>query len=110
MTIAVVTAAALLMAAGAQGKPGTERHVAVYLRNGIAVPLVVMAQAESLASELFAGIGVTLNLREVRPPASEIPAIIIELVDRTPAGFLPHAWAYALPFERVSIRIFWDRM
>jgi hypothetical protein len=55
----------------------------VYLRNGTAVPFVVRAQAGALATEMFAGIGVTLNLREAKPPASETAAIIIELVDRT---------------------------
>jgi hypothetical protein len=110
MTITVVTAAALLIAAGAQGKSGTERQVTVYLRNGIIVPIVVRAQAEALASQMFSGVGVTLNLREVKPPSSGTGAIIIELVDQTPAGFLPRAWAYALPYEGVHIRIFWGRM
>jgi hypothetical protein len=110
MKITVVTAAALLMAVGAQGKPGTERQVNVYLGNGAAVPFPVMARAEAIASKMFAEIGVTLKLRDVKPPASETGAIVIELVDRTPAGFLPGAWAYALPFEGVHIQIFWDRM
>jgi hypothetical protein len=110
MKITVVTAAALLMAAGAQGKSGNERRVTVYLPNGTVVPFVVMAHAEALASEMFGEIGVTLNLREVRPPASEIEAIVIEFSDTTPAGFRPRAWAYALPFEGVHIRIFWDRL
>lgn len=110
MKSAVVTAIAMLMAAGAQGKSATERHVTVYLRNGVVVPFVLRAQAKALASEMFAGIGVTLNWREVRPLASETAAIIIELVDRTPAELQPHAWAYSLPFEGVHVRIFWDRM
>jgi hypothetical protein len=110
MKITVVALAALAVAVSAQGKSGNERQVTVYLRNGAAVPFVVRAQAMALASEMFARIGVTLNSHEVRPSASETAAIVIELVDRTPAGFLPRAWAYALPFEGVHIRIFWDRM
>jgi hypothetical protein len=105
-----VAVAALLMAAGAQDKSGTERHVAVYLENSILVPFAVKGEAEALVSEMFAGIGVRLNLHEGRPPASEIGAIIVELVDWTPARFLPGAWAYALPYEGVHIRIFWERM
>ena len=110
MTITVVAVAALLIVAGAQGKSGTERHVTVYLDNSNVVPVFVRVQAEALASKMFAGIGVTLNLREVRHPASETGAIMIELDDRTPAGYLPHAWAYALPFEGFHIRIFWNRL
>jgi hypothetical protein len=110
MRIAVVTAAALLMAGGAKGEARTERQVTVYLRNGIVVPWVVRAQAKALASEMFAGIGVTLNLHEIGSPASETAAIIIEFVDRTPAALQPHAWGYALPYEGQHIWIFWDRM
>jgi hypothetical protein len=110
MKITVVAAAALLMAASAQAKSGNERRVTVYVRNTIVVPLVIRAQAEALASEMFAGIGVTLKWREGRPPVQETGAIVIEFDDSTPAGFLPRAWAYALPSEGVHIRIFWDRL
>jgi hypothetical protein len=110
MTITVVTAAALLMAAGAQGKSGTERQVTVYLNNSNIVPVFARVQAEALASKMFAGIGVTLNLREARTPAADAAAITIKFVDNTPDGLLPLAWAYALPYEGVHIRIFWDRM
>jgi hypothetical protein len=110
MKIAVLTGAALLIATGAQGKSGTERQATVYLCNGNVIPFVVKAQAEALASEMFAGIRVTLNLREVRPPASETAAIIIEFGDRSPTGLLPGAFAYSLPYEGIHIRIFWDRM
>jgi hypothetical protein len=110
MKIIVAALAALAVAVSAPGKSATDRQVTVYLHNGNFVPFVVRANAETLASEMFARIGVTLNLREARPPASETAAIIIEFADRTPAGFQPGAWAYALPFEGLHIRIFWDRM
>ena len=110
MDIKVAVAAALLMAAVAQGKSGAERQVTVYLPNDTIVPLVVRAQAEARASEMFAGIGVRLNVREGRPPVAETTTIIIDLIDNTPAEFLPRALAYALPYEGVHIRIFWDRL
>jgi hypothetical protein len=110
MKLTVVALAALVVAVSAQGKSGTERQVTVYLNNSNVVPVFVRVRAEALASKMFAGIGVTLNLREARPAASETAAIVIEFGDRTPAGLLPLAWAYALPFEGVHIRIFWDRM
>jgi hypothetical protein len=110
MTIAVVAVAALLMAAGAQGKSRTERHVAVYLDNSIVVPFFVRGQAERLASKMFAEIGVTLKFQTAAPEASETKVIVIEFVDRTPARLLPGAWADARTYEGVHIRIFWDRL
>jgi len=110
MKITAMIAAALLMTAGAQSKPGNARYVTVYSRNGIVVPFAIRAQAGALAADIFAGIGVTLNLRDGNPPASEAAPIIIEFDDRTPETLLPRAWAYSLPFEGVHIRIFWDRM
>jgi hypothetical protein len=106
----VIALAALAVAVSAQGNSGNERQVTVYLRNGTAVPFVLRAEAKALASQMFAGIGVTLNWHEVRPPALETGVIVIELVERTPAGLLPGAWAYALPYEGDHIQIFWDRM
>ena len=72
-----IVALAAFAAVSAQGKSGTERQVTVYLRNGIAVPFVVRAEAEALASEMFAGIGVRLNLHGGRPTASDTGIIII---------------------------------
>jgi hypothetical protein len=109
MTIAAVAVVALLMAAGARGKSGTERQVAVYLDNSIVVPFLVRGQAERLASKMFAGIGVTLNFRSA-PKASETEVIVIEFVDITPARLLPGAWADARTYEGVHIRVFWDRL
>jgi hypothetical protein len=110
MRNAVVGVAALLMAAGAQAKSGTERQVTVYLDNSMVVPFFVRGQAERLASKMFAGIGVTLNFRTAAPEASETEVIVIEFVDRTPARLLPGAWADARTYEGVHIRIFWDRL
>jgi hypothetical protein len=110
MKIAAVTAAALLMAAGAQGKSGTGRQVTVFMDNGNLVPFFVRLQAERLASIMFAEIGVTLNFRTATPEASETEVIVIEFRDGTPAGLLPGAWANARAYEGVHIRIFWDRL
>jgi hypothetical protein len=109
MQITTAVGVAFLLAATAQGESGSERQVTVYVRNGV-VPFAVIAQADALATGIFAGVGVTLNLLEARPPRPENGGIIIEFVNRTPAGLLPRAWAYALPYEGAHIRIFWDRL
>jgi hypothetical protein len=110
MRITVLTSAALVMAASARGNYGSERHVTVCLNNTIAVPVIVLARAKGLASGMFAGIGITLTFLEGRPAPSQTAAIAIEFVNDTPAGLLPGTWAYALPYEGVHIRIFWDRI
>jgi hypothetical protein len=110
MKITIAAAAALAMAATAQGKSEDKRQVAVYLSNSIIVPIVVRARAEFLASRIFAEIGVTLKFRKITPALSDADVITVEFVDSTPAGLLSGAWAYALPYEGVHIRIFWDRV
>jgi hypothetical protein len=110
MKVTVVTAAALVMVVSAQARSGNERHVRVYVCNGAIVPFAVRGMAEQRAAAMFAGIGVTLELREGSPSAAESAGIVIEFGDHTPAELLPGAWAYALPYEGVHIRIFWDRM
>lgn len=108
--IAAVTAAVFFIAAGAHGQSGAERQVSVYLDNSVVVPIFVRARAESLASKIFAGIGVTLNFQSTAPTVSNTQVIVIEFVDSTPARLLPGAWADARTYEGVHIRIFWDRL
>ena len=110
MEIALTTALTLVLAVSAQAGSGNGRHVTVYLCNGAVVPFAVRGPAQQRASEIFARIGVTLDLREGGPPAPETVGIIVEFVDSVPAGLLPGAWAYALPYEGVHIRILWNRM
>jgi len=117
MKIAVLTVAVVILAAGnpggaagAQGKSEDGRQVTVYTLDNVAVPIVNRALAQILASQMFAGIGVTLHWKSARPPLSESSAIVIEFAANTPAALLPGAYAYALPYEGTHIRIFWDRI
>jgi hypothetical protein len=110
MQVAIVAVAALAIVVSAQGESGDQRRVTVYVSNGVAVPFSIKGQAEGLASEMFARVGVTVEWRLMTPAVSKTDAIVIEFVTETPKELLPGAWAYALPFEGVHIRIFWDRM
>ena len=71
-------------------------------------PTFEFTAAKSVASSLFARIGVTLEWRGLShcPPA----AIVITLSEDTPRTLHPAALAYALPFEGVHIVIFLDRV
>jgi hypothetical protein len=110
MKLAATIAIAAMMAASAQGKSENGRQVTVYFSDNAGVPYDVRAQAQGLATEMFASIGVTLHLKPGRPARPDADAIMIEFVTNTPATRLPGALAYALPYEGVHIRIFWDRI
>jgi hypothetical protein len=113
LRIAAVLMAALQgvgTGASAQGKSEQKRQVTVYLSDSITVPAIVKAQAKAIASDMFAGIGVAMHWKSGRPSPSETEAIAIELVTDTPETYQPGAWAFALPYEGVHIRIFWDRI
>ncbi len=110
MKIAAVTAAALLMAAGAQGKSGTERQVTVFMDNSDLVPFFVRLQAERLASHMFAEIGVTLNWQSSDPGIGNRRSSI-EFVDRHPSRPSARRMGLRAPIRRRShLEIFWDRM
>ena len=108
MTMAAL--AVVIPAAGAQGESENMRQVTVYLSYGNLVPVLDRGPAQALAANMFAAIGVTLRWKSGSPPLSQPGAIAIEFVTGTPVTFLPGAFAYALPYEGIHIRIFWDRM
>ena len=110
MKLAAMIAITVMVGASAQGKAGTGRQVTVYCRGNAIVPVTVMAPAKSLAADMFANIGVTLQWRSGKPSQSEADAIVIEFVTGAPAAFKPGVLASALPYEGVHIRIFWDRI
>ena len=110
MKLAATIAIAAMMAASAQGKSENGRQVTVYVSDNAGVPYDVRAQAQGLASGMFASIGVTLHLKPGHPARPDADAIMIEFVTNTPATGHPGAMAYALPYEGVHIRIFWDRI
>jgi len=67
--------------------------------------------AETLASTMFAVIGISLEWTKGKPAAKPSqPPIIIELVTRTPSNFMPGSLAYAVPCEGSHITVFLDRI
>jgi hypothetical protein len=105
-TIAIV--AAMMTVAGAG--QAQERHPVpadtVIVCMGI--PVAGAGRAQSVASELFARIGVRIDWRNMNHCPDE--AIRISLQTMTEPGQLPGALAYALPYEKVHIRVFYDRV
>jgi hypothetical protein len=87
-----------------------DEHVTVYLSDSAGVNNLVKAQAQGLATQMFAGVGVKIHWHLSSPGASKQGAIGIEFVTHTPTSLLPGALAHARPYEGVYIRIFWDRI
>lgn len=103
MTTLVLVASTLSQ--GAAQPP--ERHVTVCIE-GSAASASTLGSAKSLASKIFARIGVKLDWRNGLSGCSQ--CILISLIDNTPPSLLPGKLAYALPYEGVHIRLFYDRI
>jgi hypothetical protein len=88
-------------------------EVTVYVQGLTVVPAQMLAPAEVLANEIFAGVGVKIDWRIGRPSRSQRSRqtpIVIEMTTGTPQERLPGALAVALPYEGVHINVFYDRV
>jgi hypothetical protein len=110
MKIAALIAITVMAVGSLQAKTEISRDVTVYYRDNADVPCGVRTQALLLAANVFGTVGVKVHFHAGVPPASDPDAIAIEFTTHTPANFMPGALAYALPYEGVHIRIFWDRI
>ncbi len=110
MKIAAMTLMAAMVGVAAEpGQP--QQKLTVYLRDNATVPIVVRSQALELANKMFGTIGIRLDWHSGElPRTSSTEQIGIELATRTPVNLLPGALAYALPYEGVHIRVFYDRI
>jgi hypothetical protein len=107
-----IAAMALMVAmVGVAAEPKQPQRVTVYLRDNGVVPPGVEAQALGLANQMFGTIGIRLDWRIGEPPRTQsAQPIFIELATETPANLLPGALAYALPYEGLHIKVFYDRV
>jgi hypothetical protein len=109
-TVMTIAAIAVMTSESTQAKSAPGREVTVYCQNSAGVSVVVQLQAQSLASGMFAKIGIKLDWQAGNPSRPKAGAIVIELVNGTPATFMPGSLAYALPYEGVHVRVFCDRV
>lgn len=110
MKLAAVITIAAIAVASAQGKTDSTRQVTVWVQDKADVPSFLKTEAERQAAHMFASIGVKILWKDGTPSARETDAIAIELATNTARATVPGALAYALPYEGVHIRIFWDRI
>ena len=109
MRLAGMITMSVLMGTAALAKDGQER-VTVYVSYASAVDMMRMAQAQGLATQMFARIGVKLQWHGGSPPQGEKRAIGIELVTHTPVSLHSDALAYTRPYEGVHIQVLWNRI
>lgn len=96
---------AVMGATGWAGEIG-ERKVMVCMEPG--TDIFTALRAQTVASKIFAGIGVKIEWhRQNACPADALP---VSISNSTPAGLLPGALAYALPYEGTHIVVFYDRV
>ena len=91
---------------GATADWNPERTVTVCMERG--EDSVVRFRAQSVASKMFAAIGVTILWRT--PYHCPAQAIQITVSEATPPTLFPGALAYARPYEGTHIRVFYDRI
>jgi hypothetical protein len=94
--------------AGQRTVPALERKVTVCVDPSADGPQIRSAQG--LASKLFARIGVRIDWRELRSCPDGENALRVSLSYKTPPDQRPGALAYALPYERSHIVLFYDRI
>jgi hypothetical protein len=91
------------------GQPQTK--LIVFVRDRAGANPWVCVTAKSLAGQMFAEIGISVEWGKGRPAGhTPQPPIFIELVTGTPAKFMPGALAYAMPYDGAPIRVFYDRI
>jgi hypothetical protein len=107
-TMATMMVMAGMPALAAETEQVRERTVTVCIEAAL-LGYNVMPRAQAIASEMFAGIGVTIDWRNARAgcPAQ---VIRISLTDQTPENFRPGAVAYARMDGGAKIRLFYDRI
>ena len=110
MRITWLAMAAWLVGTAAHGGQ-PQLRLPVYLVDRANDGYMDCTMAETLASRMFAGIGVSLEWAKGMPAwESSRPPIIIEAVTRTPPNFMPDSLAYTGPNADSPITVFLDRI
>lgn len=104
---------AMLVMAMVVGLPArAQKNVTVYVNLDVNTH-GALGQAQEVADRIFAEVDVRINWRTGHlsgVQSKRVPAILVSLVERTPADYLPGALAEARLFEGVHITVFWDRI
>jgi hypothetical protein len=93
------------------GKQDTRPVVNVYVQINTSVPVVTLAGAQGIASEIFGTAGVRIHWKLGEPKGAESnQPILIEILSDVPERFHADALAYAQSFGGVHIQVFYERL
>jgi len=83
----------------------------VYVLEENVAPTLVIISARAQAGKMFADIGISIQWRS-GPPHASLPRnfVIVEMAGQTPKEFYPGALAYAMPYDGIHIKVFYDRV
>ena len=85
--------------------------VTVYMLNEIVAPGPVTIAAEAQAGQMFKAAGISVHWRSGKPRQPLSPnTFVIQMMEKTPKDYLPRALAQALPYERMHIQVFYQRI
>ena len=109
MKITALVAIATAAAASSQADQANQAPSVVAVCMATGSVTFIASQAQNIAAQMFAGIGVTIRWHR---SGSSCPAeaIQISLSEHTPPHRLPGSMAFAMPFEGIHIQIFYDRL
>ena len=112
MKIQLMLAILLILGMSTQVSRASE-PVTVYLTTDVAVLPMVLVNAKSLTSQMFARAGVAIEWRNglpLCPPTLDERKVVVHLEGRTPLNRLPGALGFARPYEGVNTIVFYDRV
>jgi hypothetical protein len=110
--IKLMLALLLILGMSAQVSQASE-PVTVYMTTDAAVLPMVLVNARSLTSQMFARAGVAIEWRSglpLNPPTSDKRTVVVHLEGRTPLNRQPGALGFARPYEGVNTIVFYDRV
>ena len=90
-----------------------EHTVTVYVRGLAVVPGPVLYEAQKVADQILSSADVRIDWRRGAPTGLLVPGekmIIVDMAAAAPKRLSPVALAEALPYERVHITVFYDRV
>jgi hypothetical protein len=90
---------------------GNKATLTVYMVKESIAPPALPNMAKGRAEKMLSVAGISIQWRG-GPPKGPLPvnALIIEMVERTPNDLYPGALAFAMPYDRTHIKVFYDRV
>jgi hypothetical protein len=113
MRLTILIAITAVVGFGHQAAVARERKTVLtaYVLGESFAPSLVTIAAEAQAGKMFADIGVSIQFRSGQPHAPlPLHFVIVEIGDQTPKDLYPGALAYARPYDRIHIKVFYDRV